>query len=1111
MDRASAQISTVTPHPRSGNGALAARLQREIRGEVLFDAASRGRYSTDASIYQIQPVGVVVPRTEKDARIAIQIATEQGVPILPRGAGTSQCGQTVGAALVIDNSKYLNQVVAFDKDAHTAAVQPGIVLDRLNAYLKPHGLWFPVDVSTSAQATLGGMAGNNSCGSRSIRYGNMVHNVLGIDAILADGSEFHFGASDRIAGAPRAYQALIERVHAVVRREAAEIEARWPKVLRRVQGYNIDMVQPGADGVMLAHNLAHLLVGSEGTLAYSRRIHLALAPLPQHKTLGVCHFPTFQQSMQAPQHIVTLGPTAVELVDRTMIELARGNAAFKPIVDRFLRGDPDAILLVEFAGDDRGEQLAKLKQLVELMAELGFPGGVVEITDAGLQKEVWEVRKAGLNIMMSMKGEGKPVSFIEDCAVPLEHLAEYTDKLTQVFAKHGTRGTWYAHASVGTLHVRPVLNMKEGGAAQMRAIAEEASELVRRYKGAAYSGEHGDGLVRSEWIEPIIGSRLTRALEEIKDLFDPRGLMNPGKIVRGSKQDDRSLFRYKPGYAAQQLDTALDWSEWNAPASPSEATPDGGPDTSAASKRASDGRSASNRSSETNAASSRGSEANAASSRGSKTNAASSRGFVAAVEMCNNNGHCRKFDAGTMCPSYRATGNERDLTRGRANTLRLALSGQLGADAFTSEAMRETMDLCVSCKGCRRECPTGVDMAKMKIEFLHHYHKRHGLSFKDRLIAYLPRYAPWAARLPWLANLRDALPGLAALSESLLGLSAKRSLPKWRGDYFSKIFSDTHSVKESADSHADETPAFEIGGTAGNPAPARAPREVVLLVDTFNNYFEPDNARAALAVLEAAGYRVHLARAADGERPLCCGRTFLASGLVDEARAEARRTIAALRPYVERELPIIGLEPSCLYTLRDEFKSMLPGAAAEALAARAMLFEEFLAAEHRAGRLNLKLKPLPQKKALLHGHCHQKAFGAMSSVEQVLGLVPDLKVETVESSCCGMAGAFGYEAGHYEVSMKMAEASLLPAMRKADADTLLVADGTSCRHQIHDGLRLGREASESYPETGKDPSASYSGMGSDLSPSSAKNGVTPATAAREAMHVAQVLARALAR
>ena len=605
-----------------------------------------------------------------------------------------------------------------------------------------------------------------------------------------------------------------------------------------------------------------------------------------------------------------------------------------------------------------------------------------------------------------------------------------------MFAKHGTRGTWYAHASVGTLHVRPVLNMKEGGAQQMRAIAEEACELVRRYI-AAYSGEHGDGLARTEWIEPIIGSRLTRALEQIKDLFDPRGLMNPGKIVRGSKQDDRSLFRFKPGYLAQQLDTALDWREWNAVS---------------------------------------------AAGAGESASAASSRGFAAAVEMCNNNGHCRKFDAGTMCPSYRATGNERDLTRGRANTLRLALSGQLGDDAFTSDAMREAMDLCVSCKGCKRECPTGVDMAKMKIEFLYHYRKRHGLPLKERLIAYLPHYAPWAARLPRLANLRDTIPGLARLSEFLLGLSARRSLPKWRGDYFSKIPPSPSFSKRGLADDSDEAPPFEKGGAGGisSDAETTTTKEVVLLVDTFNNYFEPDNARAALAVLDAAGYRVHIARAADDHdeeaRPLCCGRTFLASGLVDEARAEAQRTIAALEPFVARGLPIIGLEPSCLFTLRDEFKSMLPGASTDALAAHAVLFEEFLAAEHQAGRLNLKLFALPQKYALLHGHCHQKAFGTMSSVEQVLGLVPELEVKTVQAACCGMAGAFGYEADHYDVSMQMAEASLLPAMRQAGADTLLVADGTSCRHQIHDGLDRGPDAT-----------------------------------ARAAVHVAQVLARALSR
>ncbi|HEY3235700.1 MAG TPA: FAD-binding oxidoreductase, partial [Polyangiaceae bacterium] len=547
-------------HPRAPAArtttALEKRLLKEVDGEVLFDAFSRGRYSTDASIYQVEPVGVVVPRSPEAARVALQIAVAERVPILPRGAGTSQCGQTVGAALVIDNSKYLNQVVAFDAQAGEVTVQPGVVLDRLNAFLKPHGLWFPVDVSTSAQATIGGMAGNNSCGSRSIRYGNMVHNVLGIDAWLPSGAELSFGPVEDVERGSSAYRALIDRVHAIASREAVEIDARWPKMLRRVQGYNLDMVVPRA-----SHNLSHLLVGSEGTLAYSQRLRLKLAPIPQHRVLGVCHFPTFYQAMDASQHIVKLDPDAVELVDRTMIDLARGNPAYCSIVERFLKGEPDAILLVEFAGEHHADQVRKLTQLTSMMGDLGLPGPVVEVTDAALQRDIWEVRKAGLNIMMSMKGDGKPVSFIEDCAVPLEHLAEYTDKLTRVFEKHGTKGTWYAHASVGTLHVRPVLNMKTDGAQKMRAIAEEACALVKQFKGA-YSGEHGDGLVRSEWIEPILGERLTRALAEIKALFDPRGLMNPGKIVQASRMDDRSLFRFKPGYTERKLDTVLDWSEW---------------------------------------------------------------------------------------------------------------------------------------------------------------------------------------------------------------------------------------------------------------------------------------------------------------------------------------------------------------------------------------------------------------------------------------------------------------------------------------------------------------------------------------------------------------------
>jgi FAD/FMN-containing dehydrogenase/Fe-S oxidoreductase len=964
--------------------ALAARLRREISGEVFFDAASRGRYSTDASIYQIEPVGIVVPRTDADALAAMAIAADAGIPILPRGAGTSQCGQTVGAALVIDNSKWLNAILDFDAEQRRVIVEPGAVLDQLNAYLKPHGVFYPVDVSTAAQATIGGMAGNNSCGSRSLRYGNMVHNVHAIDAALADGAQFQFGPLTGFdpAAVPKNMARLVDSIQAIALREADEIERRVPKLLRRVAGYNLDMLAPGAHNPQ--PNLAHLLVGSEGTLAYFRRIHLNLSPLPRHKTLGVCHFPTFYQAMDASQHIVKLQPAAVELVDRTMIDLALANASFRTVVNRFLMGEPDAILLVEFAGDNEQEQIRALQRLSELMADLGMPKSVVEIVDPELQRDTWEVRKAGLNIMMSMHGDGKPVSFIEDCAVPLEHLADYTARLTEVFAKHGTRGTWYAHASVGCLHVRPVLNMKGDGAVKMRAIAEEACAMVREYKGS-YSGEHGDGLVRSEWIEPMYGARLTRAFGEIKALFDPHGLMNPGKIVNPSLMDDRRLFRYAPGYGALPLTTALDWSSWLEPEN--------------------------------------------------KAGALAASGLMAAVEMCNNNGHCRKFDAGTMCPSYRATRDEQHLTRGRANTLRLALSGQLGAEGLASQEVRDALDLCVSCKGCKRECPTGVDMAKLKIEARHHYTQRHGISLRERLVAYLPRYARIASTLHGLFNLRDRLPGAARLSETLFGISAKRSLPRWRADTFQKA-----TVHSRHFPHRDRK-------SKG--------RELVLLVDTFSNYFDPEIARAAHGVLEAAGYTVYLPLPEPGAdlRPLCCGRTFLASGLVAQARFEAGRTLAALLPYAAQEIPIVGLEPSCLLTLRDEFPSLMPDHDVRSLAENAMLFEEFVATEIKAGRWRLDLKPIPQKTALLHGHCHQKAFGAMGAVEQVLRLIPDLKVETVASSCCGMAGAFGFETEHYDVSMQMGELSLLPAMRAAPADTLLVADGTSCRHQIFDGTQ----------------------------------------------------------
>jgi FAD/FMN-containing dehydrogenase/Fe-S oxidoreductase len=985
---------------------LAARLSREMQGQVLFDRAARGRYSTDASIYQVMPLGVAVPKTDLDARIALDIARDLKVPVLARGAGSSQCGQTVGEALVIDNSRHLNRLLALDLESMTATVEPGMVLDHLNAQLRPHGVWFPVDVSTSAQCTLGGMAGNNSCGSRSLYYGNMVHNVEGINAVLADGTRAYFGrfgdGGDMTLTNAR-LNGLIPRLFQIADSVKEDIAAFWPKVMRRVGGYNLDVFYPQSERPYLSAaqqhlvNFAQLLVGSEGTLAYFEALKLKLSPLPKNKRLGAVNFPSFHQAMALTQHIVKLGPVAVELVDRTMIELSRANPVFAPVIETALTRvqgkETDALLLVEFAHEDPTRADRGLADLQTLMADLGLPGAVVCLTDPRAQSALWEVRKAGLNIMMSLKGDGKPVSFIEDCAVPLEHLADYTAALTEVFSRYGTQGTWYAHASVGTLHVRPILDMRRDGAKKMRAIAEEASALVRRYKGA-FSGEHGDGLVRSEWVQWQFGDRITRAFEQVKEAFDPEQRFNPGKIVHCTRMDDIRLFRFSGDYQVQPVATGLDWTAWDVQNDPARR---GDP----------------------------GSFGIAISEAGSGGDPA--RGFAKAVEMCNNNGHCRKFDAGTMCPSFRVTRDEQHSVRGRANTLRLALSGQLGADAWSSAAVRDALELCVGCKGCKRECPTGVDMARMKIEAAYQYGKRSGFSRKDRLIAGLPALARRVAKMPLAAgllNLRNHSGMLRVLGEKWFGIAAERTLPKWRSDTFAKNL--TGALQ------ADLTDC-----------------DVVLWADTFNNAYEPEHLHAALAVMHQLGFRVAISGAAS-VTPLCCGRTHLSVGMIEEARGLAQQTLAALAPALARGVPVVGLEPSCILGMRDEWQALGLGPPANALASQAMLFEEWWVQHGRQRWDASAAKPLPA--IWVHGHCHQKAMGAMSATITALESLGS-KPQLIESSCCGMAGSFGYDARHLQISLAMAEASLLPAVRNMPEDAWVVADGFSCRHQIRDGAR----------------------------------------------------------
>ncbi len=920
----------------------------------MDDPAARGRYATDASIYQMVPEAVVVPRSVDDIEAAMGVAREEETPVLPRGGGTSQCGQTVNRAVVLDNTRHLNRILEIDPEKLTARVEPGLVLDELNRALKPHGLWFPVDPSTASRCTLGGMAANNSSGGKSLRYGIMRDNVRAISAILPDGTKARFNGSDP---KPGAYADLVADMRALGQREADEIDARFPKVQRRVGGYNIDALT-GNDV-----NMAHLLVGSEGTLAYFTELELSLAHLPGEKVTGVCHFPTFYTAMDAAQHLVKLNPMAVELIDDTMIALGRDIPLFRKTIDAFVEGDPAALLLVEFAEDSAEANAAKLAELSQMMGDLGFAfsgtgerwGGVVPVADSNLQTAIGEYRKSGLNVMMSMKEAGKPISFVEDCAVGLPDLAEYTQGLTDIFARHGTKGTWYAHASVGCLHVRPVLNMRQDKDVKtMRSIAEEAFDLVKRYKGS-HSGEHGDGIVRSEFHEKMFGPRIVSAFEEVKARFDPAGLMNPGKIVHAPAMDDRRVFRYGPKYDVPEFDTVLDWSAWPGAAG----------------------------------------------------------GFQGAVEMCNNNGACRKLKGGVMCPSFRATRNERDATRGRANTLRFAISGQMPG-GLTSDAMADTMKFCVSCKACRRECPTGVDMARMKIEVLAARRKERGLSLSEKLVGYLPHYAPKAAKFAWVMNLRNKIGPVRKLTEKLTGVSHRRDLPVWSNNPF-------------RDNEAQDA----------NP-------DVLLFADVFNRYFEPENLRAAIRVFRAANLRVAVARDGSGQA-LDCGRTLLAVGCVDEARAEAQRVIDATKDAVANGVAVVGLEPSSILTLRDEFLGLCPGENAAALAKATHTFEEFLA-KHS----DLPMKSL-DKPIYVHGHCHQKSHDAVSPILDLLKTIPGAEVNLIESGCCGMAGAFGYAPETIDVSLKMANLDLFPALEAAPEDAIIVADGTSCRHQIADG------------------------------------------------------------
>ena len=935
---------------------IAKEIQGQVKGKVLFDEFSRGRYSTDSSLYQIKPVGAVLPVDTNDVLQIMEYSQKHHIPLLARGGGSSQCGQTVGESIVLDYSKHQNKILEFNKEEKTVWVEPGIVLDQLNAYLKPHGLWYPVDVSTSSRATIGGMTGNNSCGSRSLYYGNMVNNVLAVEAILDDGTIHTFEDINKnyleiTNDQNRQYQ-IIKKFLDIKEKTKEEIDLHFPITQRRVGGYNIDLINPNG------FNTSNILVGSEGTLSLFKKIKLKLWEIPKQKVLGVCFFQKFNEAMALTKEMVKLKPTTVELLDKNLIDLAKAIPLYAGEINKYIKGDPEAVLMVEFIDEDLDLARQKLKDLESLVKTDNADNHFAAHENLQDQKAIFEIRKAGLNILMSMKGDKKAVAFIEDCAVTLEHLDDYTSKLKEIFRKYNTSGMFYAHASVGTLHVRPVLNMKtEEDVKNMKSIAEEAFALVKQYKGS-HSGEHGDGIVRSEFHEMMFGKKIVSAFEEIKDTFDPKGLLNPGKIVRPFKSDDRSLMRYKPGYKAENITTHYDWSAWGQ--------------------------------------------------------------FSDAVEMCNNNGACRKLDSGVMCPSYRVTKEEKDLVRGRANTLRLALSNQLPEGSFASKEMFETMELCVSCKACQRECPMSVDMAKMKSEFLSHYYKKFSMSIKDKIISDMPKLI-WLLKI--IAPIFNTVKNIPLLDKAIefFGFSSKRQMP---------VVQNIAPLKE----------IYQTQPQLNN--------KIILLADTFNINFEIKNIMYAIKVLNKFGYQAIIPSFDDSNlsRPLCCGRTYISFGQMDKAKYEMNRFTNYLVNNGYAEMPVVGIEPSCLLTFNDEYKSLKGIDKREQLQNKFYLIEEFILEQIQQGKkVNASTYT---KNVLVHGHCHQKSQDRFKGLLDLLKIL-NIKHKAIDSSCCGMAGSFGYSSKNFDISQKMANLSLIPTINEHPED-VVVANGTSCRQQIFD-------------------------------------------------------------
>jgi FAD/FMN-containing dehydrogenase/Fe-S oxidoreductase len=964
-------------------------LGQNIAGEVRADLTTRILYATDASIYRVEPLGVVFPRTAEDLQASVELAGRYHVPLLARGSGSSLAGQAIGPALILDCSRHLNKIIAIDPQNRTATVEPGVILERLNREAGKHGLMFGPDPASAERATMGGSIANNATGAHSILYGMAADHLVAAQVIFSDASQASLQALslEEALGRARSPERSVENAlyHLALEiraRHAETIRKNWPRVWRRASGYNLNYLLPwspsqpphwngaGLDYPPLAAgeiNLAPLLAGSEGTLGVISRLTLRLVPKPRHTLLGVLTYDSIPTACDAVPDLLEQPVSAIELIPGMLIHLARSVPAYASQAN-FIQGEPEALLVVEFSGDDPRQLQYHLRRLREVARR-----EVLVAEAEAQQKQIWAVRKVGLGLLMSMPGDRKPLSFIEDISVPVEHLGYYVRSLDQILKKYGTSAEIYAHASAGCLHVRPLLSLKnEDGVRNLRLIAQEAVALGLSLGGAT-SGEHGEGLARSEWTARQFGPQVMDLFRQVKQTADPQGLFNPGKILDAPPMDQN--LRFGVAYQTHLWPTGMDFTR--------------------------------------------------------------QAGLDGAIEMCNGAGVCRK-DGGVMCPSFQATREEMHSTRGRANLLRAMISGAFPTQQVAEKAVAQALDLCLACKGCKAECPSAVDVAKLKYEFTHHYYQDHRRRLRDYLFAYIDRLAPLGRLFAPLVNgLLDA-GTVRASGERWFGLARDRRLPRFAG------LNRAH---------------LRLG--AGVPANGTKKTSVLFLTDAFSHYFHPETELAGVQVLERCGERVSVL-------PLIgAGRTLISKGFLDAARRHAGQVVAAIRRAdPQGRLPVVGVEPSEIYTLRDEFLDLFPDDEyVMELSRRAWMVEEYLvrpAADGQPLLARLAVEPgarTASRQVWLHGHCYQKAQppagdGYPTGVAATVAMLRQCgyQVQVIEAGCCGMAGAFGYEAEHYSVSMRVGELALFPALRQAPEATIIAAAGTSCRSQIQDGV-----------------------------------------------------------